>query len=33
VEDKNSEHYRSLVAKLKYAAEKRPDLFGCWSAL
>lgn len=25
--------YERIVAKLKYAAEKRPDLFGCWSAL
>jgi hypothetical protein len=22
-----------VVSKLKYAAQKRPDLFGCWSAL
>jgi hypothetical protein len=27
------EKYKSIVAKLKYAAEKRPDLFGCWSGL
>jgi hypothetical protein len=30
---KDSEHYRQLTAKLRYAANKRPDLFGCWSAI
>ena len=31
--DANPEKYKSIVAKLKYAADKRPDLFGCWSNL
>lgn len=29
----DSEVYQKIVAKLKYAAQKRPDLFGCWSTL
>ena len=31
--EQNSDNHKSIVAKLKYAADKRPDLFGCWSAL
>jgi len=29
----DSEKYQKVVEKLKYAAKKRPDLFGCWSSL
>lgn len=29
----NQDQYKAIVVKLKYAADKRPDLFGCWSAL
>ena len=29
----NQNQYQKIVSKLKYAANKRPDLFGCWSAL
>lgn len=29
----DSEAYQRVVAKLKYCAQKRPDLFGCWSTL
>ena len=29
----NQDQYKTIVVKLKYAADKRPDLFVCWSAL
>jgi hypothetical protein len=32
-EGADPEVYQKIVAKLKYCAQKRPDLFGCWSAL
>lgn len=32
-EGADPEMYNKVVAKLKYAAQKRPDLFACWSTL